>query len=193
MRSRRFVGSPWRVLVVALVVAPVVALVAGCAGAPAVRVQQLDTGVACPSIGRMPLPADAPPATIVDQRLDAEILRWLAAAGVDTRAAAPACWVRHSTATRLTIAPSSGVSVGVGGGSWGRSGSSVGVGVGITLPVGEPSRRDVALTIEFIDAARRQQAWVGTLDDALRAAPSDAEIAGAVDTILARARPVLAR
>lgn len=169
------------------------ALGAGCAATPAVRVQQIDSGVACASIGRFPLPADAPPATIVDQRLEAEILRWLAAAGVDTTSASPACWVRHSTAMRVAIAPSSGVSVGVGGGSWGRGGSSVGVGIGITVPVGESARRDVALTIELVDAARRQQVWAGTLDDALTGAPSDVEIARAVDTILARARPALAR
>lgn len=168
-------------------------LAAGCAAAPEVRVQQLETRIACPSIGPMPPPADAPPATIVDQRLDAEIVRWLAAAGVDTTAAAPACWVRHATAQRVVLAPSSGVSVGVGGGSWGRGGSSVGVGVGITVPVATAARRDVALTIELVDAARRQQVWVGTLDEALPAAPGDADIARAVDTILARARPALAR
>lgn len=189
MRRRRLLAtSP-----LAVVAALVAALGAGCSATPDVRVQQIDTGVQCPSIGRFSVPADAPPATIVDQRLDAEILRWLAAAGVDTRAASPACWVRHSTATRLAIAPSSGVSVGVGGGSWGRGGGSVGVGVGITVPVGESSRRDVALTIEIIDAARRQQVWTGTLDGALSAAPGDAEVARAVDTILARLRPLLAR
>lgn len=168
-------------------------LVTGCAGTPEVRVQQAAGDVACPSIGPFPAPADAPPATVVDQRLGIEVLRWLAAAGVDTTAQAPACWVRHATVARAAIAPSPAVSVGVGGGSWGRSGSSVGIGLGMTLPLGEPPRRDVALTIELIDAARRQQVWVGTLDDALRASPSDAEIASAVDTILARARPALVR
>ena len=85
------------------------------------------------------------------------------------------------------------MSLGVGGGSWGRSGSSVGVGVGITVPVGSASRHDVALTIEIVDAARRQQVWTGTLDGALPAVPGDVEIAAAVDAILARLRPSLAR
>lgn len=181
---RRWV--PWALVIAA-------ALGAGCAAVPEVRVQQLGTRIACPSIGPMPPHADAPPATIVDQRLDAEIVRWLAAAGVDTTAASPACWVRHAMVQRLAVAPSSGVSVGVGAGSWGHGGGSVGVGVGITVPVGTSARRDVALTIEFIDAAKRQQVWVGTLDEALPAAPGDADIARAVDATLARARPALAR
>jgi hypothetical protein len=176
---------PWLVLVAVVG--------AGCASTPDVHVQQIGTGVSCPSIGPFPAPADAPPATIIDQRLGGEILRWLAAAGFDTAVASPACWVRHATVQSVALAPSSGVSVGVGGGSWGRSGGSVGLGVGITLPVGAASHRDLALTIEIVDAAKRQQVWTGTLDDALPAAPNDAEIAVAVDTILARLRPSLVR
>jgi hypothetical protein len=175
-------------------VALVVAALAGCTTTPDVVVQQIDTGVFCASIGWFPQADTAgPPATIVDQRIRTEILRALDAAGRDTGAAAPACWVRHFAVARVPEAPSTGVSVGIGGGGGSGGWSVSGIGIGFTLPIASYARGKVALTIDLVDAARRQQVWSGTLEDALPLTPTDEDIARAVAAILAKMPPGSAR
>lgn len=175
-------------------VALVFAALAGCTTTPDVVVQQVGTGVSCASIGWLPDgDATAAPATIVDQRIRAEILRALTAAGRDTAAAAPACWVRHFAVARVTPAPSTGVSVGIGGGGGSGGWSVSGIGIGVTLPIGKPAQREVDLTIDLVDATRRQQVWSGTLEEALPIVPTDEDIARAVSAILAKLPPASAR
>ncbi len=173
-------GAAWAAAVLA-------AVLAGCAASPEVAVQQIEGVDRCTSIGPRPADPAAPPPTVLDQRIGAEILRVLAAAGHVTTAPSPACWVQHRTVGRTAPAASSGVGVGIGAASGPRGGTSVGI--GITLPIGVAARRDTALVIDVVDAARRQQVWVGTLAEALPANPDDADIARAVAAVLARFPP----
>ncbi|WP_119293082.1 DUF4136 domain-containing protein [Azohydromonas sediminis] len=167
-----------------------VAALAGCAAGPAVRTTALPEASACRSLGWMPPQANAPAATIADQKIRNAIQRTLDAAGRAPTAAAPACWVTFSTSRSGGASSGSGMSVGVGAG--GVSGGSVGVGLGVgfSIPIAGGPVRDTRLTIDLVDAQRRQQVWSGSVDDAYAsAAPADDDIERAVQAILAKLPP----
>lgn len=154
-------------------------VLAGCASAPRLYVEEAAEPPACSQFGWF-MPGDQPE-TFVDQRMRTEVMGTLAAKGYAVAGEDPDCLVAYRLVTETRSRSGPSVGLGMGGGS-GR----VGGGVGVSLPMGESSSASGRLSLDVIDAARNAQVWSGTLDKATRSAePTVEEIRAAVQQILA--------
>lgn len=158
-----------------------VAMIAGCASTPQLSVDSLDQPWPCGSVGWLEEPGQVP-ASLLEQRLRAEVLEGLRARGYTIDQAQPDCLVHGAVFTG--VRPGSPVSVGIGAGSWG---GNVGGSVGVSLPLGG-SRTTGNLAIDIIDVAANAEIWRGTLENAFPTPEPDAmQLSGAVTQVLAAA------
>jgi hypothetical protein len=152
-------------------------LLAGCATAPRLFVDQGDEPVVCGSFAW--LETDQP-ASIAEQRVRAEAMRALAAKGYVEDSESPDCLVSGVIYTGARPAPPA--SVGVGAGRWG---GSFGTSIGVSVPVGGGTRIIGNLAIDVIDTERNAQLWRGTLEGAFRTPePTSDEVGAAVRRVL---------
>lgn len=151
---------------------------AACATAPKLHVDAADEPLTCGSFGWLETPER--PASIVEQRVRAEVMRTLQAKGYAEDSEGPDCLV--SGVIYAGARPGSPISVGVGAGRWG---GSFGTSVGVSVPVGGGTRTVGNLAIDVIDVAQNAEVWRGTLENAFRTPePTSEEVGGAVRTIL---------
>jgi hypothetical protein len=156
------------------------AVLGGCAATPQLSVDSLDQPWPCSSVAWLD-ESGQPPASLLQQRLQSEVLSGLQARGYRVDEAAPDCLVHGLVYTGTR--PGSPVSVGIGAGSWG---SSVGGSVGVSIPLGGGSRKTGNLAIDVIDVKENAQVWRGTLENAFPTPEPDAvQLSGAVQQVLA--------
>lgn len=156
------------------------AALAGCAATPQLSVDSLDQPWPCGSVAWLD-ESGQPPASLLLQRLRADVLAGLQARGYRVDEANPDCLVHGLVYTGTR--PGSPVSVGIGAGSWG---SRVGGSIGVSIPVGGGPRKTGNLAIDVIDVAANAQVWRGTLENAFPTAEPDAvQLSDAVKQVLA--------
>ena len=155
-------------------------LLSGCAATPQLTVDSLEQAWPCRSVAWLD-ESGQPPASLVEQRLRADVLAGLQARGYTVDEAQPDCLVHGLVYTG--VRPGSPVSVGIGAGSWG---SRVGGSVGVSIPVGGGTRKTGNVAIDVIDVAANAQVWRGTLENAFPTPePDAAQLSGAVKQVLA--------
>jgi hypothetical protein len=87
--------------------------------------------------------------------------------------------------SRETLARSSGVSIGLGGGSFGRR-SGVGVGGGVSFPIGGNRPQEVVMTRLTVQIKRRSEGtviWEGRAETAAKSSAPEAQPAAAVQRL----------
>lgn len=160
------------------------ALLAGCASMQPrspVRVDMAETGLPnCQSFKWNP--TGQQPASLVEQRMQREIMARLEEKGYSESSDKADCRVSYVLDLREVPRSKPRVGVGAGGGSGG-----IGGGVGVSLPIGKRNQQTGTFTIDVIDAARNAQVWSGSLDASFaKAEPDEDEVRAVVAKVLER-------
>jgi hypothetical protein len=160
-------------------------LLAGCASMQPrspVRVDMAETGLPdCQSFTWIPTAQQ--PASLTEQRVQAEVMSQLKGKGYAEAAKEKAdCRVTYVLEVHEVPRSKPSVGVGAGGGSGG-----IGGGIGVSLPIGKRNQQAGTFTIDVVDAAKNAQVWSGALDVSFaKAEPSEDEIREVVDEVLER-------
>lgn len=165
------------------------ALLAACAGAPKVKVDQ-DRKANFASYQTFayvttPVAEEAKPSAMAlsDQRARGTLTTVLQDKGYALDEARPD--VRVSYVFNVYERPKqTGMRIGLGAG--GGSGN-VGGGVGVSLPIGKRNETVAAMTVNVIEAARNEQVWFGSSELVLQGnVATDADVKTLTETILAK-------
>jgi hypothetical protein len=168
----------------------IVALLSACTSAPKVHVDQ-DSHVSFSNYRTFawlePKPADAGgaevPVTLASRRMRESVAAALQTKGYTLDEVHPD--VRVSYVLNVYERPKqSGMSIGLGAGS--GSGNVAG-GVGVSLPLGKRHETVASMTVNVIDATRKEQVWVGSSELILKGKDAtDADVQTLTDTILTK-------
>jgi len=160
--------------------------ITGCATAPEVQVTRFHLGqpIARGQIAVEPLlPADKGSAEYqtYSSIVGAELARLSFTEAPGLAASEQVAVVGVERGTREGVARRSGLTIGIGGGSYGRGG---GIGGGVSFPVGSSRRgNDVVVTRLFVQIKRRSDGTIFWEGRAETAAPSGSPAAQPVDTV----------